>query len=49
MKTPIKCLCPKCEWTTPATWWEVDITDEGIFYPIIVCPKCYSHIKLIYN
>ena len=49
MKTPIKVWCPRCGWSTFATWWEVDRTDDGMFYPIIVCPKCYSHVELIFN
>ena len=42
-------FCPRCQWQTKATNWEVDFHDDGTIYPIIVCPKCYSHVKLIFN
>lgn len=45
---PIKIFYPRCKWIKNATWRDVDRNDKGEFYPIIVCPKCYNHIKLIY-
>lgn len=48
MENRIKVWCPRCKWSTIATWWDVDITDDGRFYPIIVCPECYSHVKLTF-